>query len=210
MKLVIGIPTINRKDLLIPALLKYEAAYPAIDILIIDNGNQKIQTGNPMVQVLEQTRNLGVSASWNLICRKAFDEMGATHVMILNDDIELVVPKELLLKTIKSHGTHNLLVQDGTWCSFVLPKEVYKHVGSFDEQFYPAYYEDNDYNYRITLNPLTQVVVEPLLNPTLYRNSQTIALNPRLNERFLQNKARYVQKWGGEPLKEQFTTPYGN
>ena len=210
MKLVIGIPTINRKDLLIPALLKYEGAYPGIDILIIDNGNQGIQTGNPKVQVIEQATNLGVAASWNLICRKSFDEMGATHVLILNDDVELVRTQELLLKTIENHDPHHLLVQDGTWCSFVLPKTVYKYVGSFDEQFYPAYYEDNDYHYRVKLNPTTEMVIEPILNPTLYRNSQTIAANPKLNERFLQNKARYVQKWGGEPLNEKFTTPYGN
>ena len=80
MKLVIGIPTINRGDLLTPALLKYETSYPGIDIIIIDNGTQRIESNNSKIRVFEQTANLGVAASWNLICRKAFNEMEATHV----------------------------------------------------------------------------------------------------------------------------------
>lgn len=38
MKLLIGIPTINRADLLNAALEKYQECYSNVDILIIDNG----------------------------------------------------------------------------------------------------------------------------------------------------------------------------
>jgi GT2 family glycosyltransferase len=210
MKLVIGIPTINRADLLIPALLKYEACYPHIEILIVDNGNQNINVGVNNLFIYKQNNNLGVAASWNLLCVKAFYEFQATHLMILNDDVEVVKPKELLLKTIEAHGKNTLLVQNGTWCSFVIPKKVFELVGQFDEQFYPAYFEDNDYHYRIALlDPEVNVVIDDILNPTLYRNSQTIAKEPKLNELFLSNKRRYINKWGGEPGEEKYHKPFG-
>ena len=38
----IGIPTINRADLLNPTLQKYFQDFPNVDIYILDNGSQKI------------------------------------------------------------------------------------------------------------------------------------------------------------------------
>jgi hypothetical protein len=53
------------------------------------------------------------------------------------------------------------------------------------------------------------VLREPGLDPTLYRNSMTITKDPKLNSNFERNKKLYVAKWGGEPHKETYTTPYG-
>ena len=208
MKLLIGIPTINRADLLNTALEKYQECYPNVDILIIDNGvNQQINTHNPRVRVFAQTSNLGVAASWNLICKTAF-EGGYTHALILNDDIELVGNEYELLKTISNHGDNKLLVQSGTWCVICVSKKVFETIGNFDEQFFPAYFEDNDYERRIKMQSDVFVLREPGLDPTLYRNSMTIKKEPTLNSNFERNKRLYVSKWGGEPHKETFGTPY--
>jgi Predicted glycosyltransferases len=174
MKLLIGIPTINRADLLNAALEKYQECYPNVDILVIDNGvSQHINTQNPRLRVFAQTSNLGVAASWNLICKTAFQE-GYTHALILNDDIELVVHEKELIETISRHGEDKLLVQSGTWCVICVAKKVFETIGNFDEQFFPAYFEDNDYERRIKLQNEVFVIREPDLDPTLYRNSMTI------------------------------------
>ena len=208
MKLLIGIPTINRADLLNVALEKYNDCYPNIDILIVDNGiNQQINTLNPKLRLFSQTSNLGVSASWNLICKTAFDE-GFTHVLMLNDDIELVLKEQDLLDTIAKHPIDTLLVQSGTWCVICIPKKVFETIGNFDEQFYPAYFEDDDYERRIKMQSEVFVKREPGLDPTLYRNSMTISKEPRLNSNFERNKKLYIAKWGGEPHKETFGSPY--
>lgn len=204
MKLLIGIPTINRADLLNGALEKYHLCYPNLDIIVVDNGvNQNIDTRNPKLRVFVQTSNLGVAASWNLILRTAFNE-GYTHVLMLNDDIELIRDESELLACIKSYAPNTFLVQLGTWCSFVLSKKVYDEVGAFDEQFYPAYFEDNDYAIRIKLNPNVDIQWEQMLCPTLYRNSMTIQKDASLNQNFTNNRAKYILKWGGEPGKETF------
>jgi len=208
MKLLIGIPTINRADLLNGALAKYHECYPNTDILVVDNGQQNIDTHNPRLRVFSQTSNLGVSASWNLIARTAFNE-GYTHALILNDDIELVRHERELYADIEKHPDNVFLVQLGTWCSFVVPKRVYEEVGPFDEQFFPAYFEDNDYAMRIKCNPNVGIDWEQGLCPTLYRNSMTIQRDNTLNQNFMNNQNKYVAKWGGLPNQETFTTPYG-
>lgn len=208
MKLLIGIPTINRADLLNGALAKYHECYPNTDILVVDNGQQNIDTNNPRLRVFSQTSNLGVAASWNLIARTAFNE-GYTHTLILNDDIELVRHEQELYADIQKHPDNVFLVQLGTWCSFVVPKKVYEEVGPFDEQFFPAYFEDNDYAMRIKCNPNVGIDWEQGLCPTLYRNSMTIQRDNRLNQNFMNNQKKYVAKWGGLPNQETYTTPYG-
>lgn len=209
MKLLIGIPTINRADLLNAALEKYQECYPNVDILIIDNGiSQQINNQNSRLRLFSQTSNLGVAASWNLICATAFQE-GYTHALILNDDIELVLEEKALHETIAKHSNDTMLVQSGTWCVICIPKKVFETIGNFDIIFSPAYFEDNDYERRIKLQNDVFVMREPGLAPTLYRNSMTIKKEPTLNSNFERNKRLYIEKWGGEPHKEVFVKPYG-
>ena len=86
MKFAIGIPTLNRYDLLKPCLMLYERDFPNIDIFVIDNGKQGISCGKVMVTDMDQ--NIGVAASWNILCDKIYST-GADHALILNDDIYL-------------------------------------------------------------------------------------------------------------------------
>jgi hypothetical protein len=46
------------------------------------------------------------------------------------------------------------------------------------------------------------------LDPILYRNSMTIAKEPALNSRFMQNRQMYIDMWGGLPTEEKFTTKF--
>jgi hypothetical protein len=77
----------------------------------------------------------------------------------------------------------------------------------FDNNIFPAYFEDNDYCYRMRLAGLKRINSE-FFNPEVFRNSQTIARDKSLNKNFDRNRERYKEKWGGYPLEETFTTPY--
>jgi hypothetical protein len=47
-----------------------------------------------------------------------------------------------------------------------------------------------------------------VLDPIIYRNSMTIAKDPSLNNNFMQYRQNYIDKWGGLPTEEIFTTPF--
>lgn len=208
MNFVVGIPTINRADLLNEALVKYNECWPTLKVYILDNGNQDIKTQNKNQIIFKTDENIGVASSWNFLAERAFAE-GYVRILMLNDDIELVKDENLINQKLNKYADHCLVLHDGTWCSFMLPKVVFDLVGPFDEDFFPAYFEDNDYEYRVKLHPHTEIEIDDVLSPTLYRNSMTIKKDKTLNNNFAANEKRYITKWGGMPSKETFKTPFG-
>lgn len=206
MKLIVGIPTINRADLLNEALERYFEDFKETEILIVDNGNQEIITREKQFVIYRPERNLGVSGSWNMMMDYA-DKVNATHVLILNDDVVLG-RLEHEIKLLISHNPDIPFFNSlQNWCSFILRVDVWKELGGFDETFFPAYFEDNDWCYRMRLAEKERLDTS-FLNPVVYRNSMTIAKEPSLNNSFNNNREYYAKKWGGYPNEETFKTPF--
>lgn len=205
-KFAIGIPTYNRADLLLPALMFYAQDYPNTEILVIDNGKQDIKVSKSMrnLTIIESDTNIGVAASWNKLCDMIYQKHD--YAMILNDDIYLG-RKEWEIDNFLTNYKKDLYISTQDWCSFILPKKTFEKIGRFDEQFYPAYFEDNDYTYRLILN-LKSIFQVPFLNPFLYKSSQSILKEPSLRDGYLLNEKRYAEKWGGQPKFEKFKKPY--
>ena len=88
--------------------------------------------------------------------------------------------------------------------------DVEEYPGLFDQKYYPAYFEDNDFHYRIKLVGMRAVKI----NTALYYHygSRTIKENEEIghisNTYYLTNKQRYIEKWGGKPCKEKFKIPF--
>jgi GT2 family glycosyltransferase len=205
--LCILIPTINRKDLLMEALNNYSKLMPEVPKLILDNGKQDITCVDDTTWIFESNENLGVAGSWNYLINKAILN-NFKYFLILNDDV-ILQKDEGLIRQILSKGTkdHFYICRPFyNWSSFILTKNVYEKVGAFDEKFKKAYFEDNDYMYRMKLAGVPIKYVDEL-NPDVYLNSQTIEKNPLLGG-YIDNKEYFLQKWGGLPESETFKTPF--
>lgn len=213
MKIIIGIPTINRADLLAENLEDLARNFTDADkIYIVDNGNQQIPVPPPIQEktvVYKEPSNLGVSGSWNKILDQAFFKDFADYVLMLNDDIVAGVTRELLEELIYESDQAYFL-NSGSWGMFLISREAYQVFGKFDEEFYPAYFEDNDYSRRITrFNPIGSVVYRTKkLAPKVFRNSMSIKKDGNLNGRFGMNSAYYKRKWGGSPSNEKFQNAF--
>jgi GT2 family glycosyltransferase len=84
-------------------------------------------------------------------------------------------------------------------------------VGLFDEwAFYPAYFEDDDWERRCRLGGVQWIEYNGQIE---HERSSTIRSNPQWAERnretFAQNLQNYIEKWHGVPGSESFSTPYG-
>jgi GT2 family glycosyltransferase len=201
----IGIPTLNRADLLMPSLIKYLIDFKGIDIYIIDNGKQNITLVHPNIHVYEQEYNIGVAASWNKLCKIVLKNHD--YILLLNDDVYLGYGTERINDTIQKYP-YTLVQSFTSWSVILLSKYMYDYVGDFDEIFYPAYYEDSDYLYRMKIKGKRQEVEEKL-NPEVIRISMTQEKSPELVNASMQtNRLRYIEKWGNSPLLETFLTPY--
>lgn len=199
----IGIPTINRYDLLEPTLEVYKEAFRDTNIYIIDNGRQGIPDESNII-VSRPVENIGVAASWNRLCDSIFNNYD--YALIMNDDIRYHCDQDYIQKRIK--GMKRLIaISEFNWSIFIIEKKTYQAIGPFDEQFYPAYFEDNDYHRRACLaGYIPQTCF--WLNPMGYNESMSIKKDPKLNEKFMENRDKYVKKWGGLPGQEIFSTPY--
>jgi GT2 family glycosyltransferase len=206
----IGIPTLNRGvDLLLPSLIKYATEdFVGVDIYVIDNGKQDLAfvTELPInVHIITEDTNLGVAGSWNKLCRMIFENY--EYALIVNDDVYLGYGTDLVNYIINT-CPHSIIQSRISWSVFLISKDVYEFIGEFDEIFYPAYYEDSDYIYRIKLKGFIHDV-DMSLNPRVIRTSMTQEKDPELvNESMRVNRERYIEKWGGSPLLEKFVTPY--
>jgi GT2 family glycosyltransferase len=210
-KFAIGIPTLNRADLLIPTLELYLKDFPSTQIFILDNGNQNelyswYTKNNPTsIRLIVKDENLGVAKSWNLLLKEIYREH--EYAMILNDDIYLGSSESNIQYLIDRYPTQKLLTNPLDWCVFIMPKSTYQMNGEFDEQFYPAYCEDNDYVYRLKLKGHL-VFKTPALLPQLHRESMTLEMDYTIATAYHENKERYMEKWGGAPDFEVFKKPY--
>ncbi len=114
------------------------------------------------------------------------------------------------------------ITPDIHWSCFMLDRRLPEIVGSFDEGFDPAYFEDADMRRRITLKGLSGGSTESALFYHLENGtikgcmdgsiddvSTGMALMSDLKEAMDRNGARYIKKWGGPPYEEKFSIPFG-
>lgn len=93
---------------------------------------------------------------------------------------------------------------------FMMTQMTYDMVGDFDENFTPAYFEDNDYHRRVNLLGLRAEGVKAAV--MYHYGSQTQNHSPKKPvvppPLFVRNRQYYVSKWGGEPGHETYDTPF--
>jgi hypothetical protein len=203
--LCMGIPTVNQAELLNTALKTYKDTFYGRHIIIIDNGNQAIDKPTVHTRVIQNKSNIGVAASWNVMCKMAF-HMGYSHIAIINDDVISQKYADDLEDYIDDIGA-GLYLGYKNFSMFILSLKTYDLVGKFDENFKGAYFEDKDYLWRCKQEG---VIIEQseILNPEVFYSSKSIEKDPSLNKNFESNKQYYIEKWGGVPSEEKFTKPF--
>ncbi len=99
--------------------------------------------------------------------------------------------------------SHNL-------CLFT--KHLFEEIGYVDVNFYPAYYEDNDYSHRAQLAKLKMCRLQHVKYFHFWSRTIHQGNMKSTNDKYFPlNKSFYIQKWGGEPGKEKFSKPlYGS
>ena len=205
-KFAIGIPTLNRLDLLHPALLFYLRDFPTTKIYVLDNGKQGIKEklSHPNIIIVESKDNMGVASSWNFLLDMIYQNHD--YALILNDDIYFG-RKDWELDNLLTNFKKPIYISMQDWCAFILPKETFEEIGKFDETFFPAYFEDNDYMYRMKMKS-KEIFKIPFLNPFIYQSSQTTDKDPSLRDYVENNRQYYTEKWGGLPNRETFKKPF--
>lgn len=168
--------------------------------------------------------NIGVSRGWNQCFDRAL-AAGVDNLIISNDDI-VFEPGSIQTLIDNFHPDDDLITMTNTrdgvsgtgWsdsadfsCFLVCPQRFVPKLGAFDENFSPAYFEDNDMAYRINLSGGRY---RQILDARMYHaGSVTQNFNgiPVVTgQMFEANRNYYNLKWGGNPTEEKFSTPFND
>jgi len=181
-------------------------------------------------------QNMGCSTSWNEAIRIGLCQFDCEYIFILNNDLlvksdtldlmlevlkrpdvglvsaknvsgSLASPQDLF--DLKTPDTAKVTETPDFSC-FAVKRKTIEKVGLFDEAIYPAYFEDNDFHYRLKLEKLHGYCVHASVY--FHYGSRTAKIDPDfkayLDARYVKNREYFVRKWGGEPGKEKFTEPF--
>ena len=187
-------------------------------ILVVDNSpnsdTKNLHNGNQLdredykkyVEYVHYPQNYGVAGSWNLGVAK-----GADYTFILSTSVRFTKPLSKLLEQIPSQAEKQVAIYEG-WHMIVIHKDVFKKIGDFDENFYPAYGEDGDFGIRLDLARITYNSFYDAGNTTIGSG-----LNKRSGDWVWDTKSPlrtgrledyFAHKWGGHP--PIYKTPFGN
>lgn len=203
----IGIPTVNQWPMLREHLHSYAMDMPDIAFVIVDNGNQGITMdelpNGYQFKVLSLPVNIGVAASWNVLLHYIFTSH--EYALILNDDVYLGLnQREIQAICDEQEGVEAcaapLITGGKGFASFMLRYDTFQDTGDFDINYYPAYFEDNDYVERLKAAGYSHKT-DMRLTPKVFMGSQSIAKDPTLNLNFEKNRQRFIDKWGFDPSK---------
>lgn len=169
--------------------------------------------------------NRGVAASWNEGIRRGWDQ---EVLIIVNDDVafypgsiakivESALETDLVSGVVSDTGQEGLHYIDKPdyACFAIKPIRFVDKFGYFDENFKPAYFEDNDMAYRIKLAGGTSAIrldarISHEGSVTQFKGSRNPDTEDRVvsHHRFRLNREYYQAKWGGTPENETYTTPF--
>lgn len=207
---VLAIPTLSEQGAQrTKALIEQARAGTRVPdhFFVIDNGHKfGSATG---VHVHRPPENVGVAPAWN-IALLAYPDAA---VILANDDIVLAPDSvERIERGVAEapEGTGLVLTEGHGFTFFVPTSEALRRVGFFDEGFFPAYYEDTDYERRVRLEGMGVVRV-PTGTRHDYCGTTTRDIGagrPEQAAYWKPNEARYHKKWGGPKGQERYSMPW--
>lgn len=154
--------------------------------------------------------NYGVAGSWNWLANYAFAKE-LPSCLILNDDISF--PPGTLKKyaeCIEQNPQVALFVSEVEYACFLLTKEGWDTIGSFDENIYPGNYEDYDHIHRAFL---TGLPIDRFRNiPIIHRRHATLDTSKWYRKVWPESQrltlTYYQVKWGGQHPREKYKSPF--
>jgi len=108
--------------------------------------------------------------------------------------------------------TEKLVENADFFCFGVNIPRLINACGSFDENFFPAYFEDNDMHYRMKLAGAKGYInIRAVAWHVGSATQNADPTNPNCSqEQFHNLKIYYVTKWGGMPGEETYTNPFND
>lgn len=176
------------------------------------------------VHVTQHETNRGLARSWNDGLFMA-QSLGADYNMLVHDDAYVTKGDLDILREAADGADDRVYMISGTgWDNHykerrdqlqslcVITPSALRHIGAFDVNFHPIYYEDMDYYRRAELLGMHRLCVPANIyhegSASLYNGG--VDDKTKHSKRFNLNRSYYIRKWGGTPGDEVFECPFND
>lgn len=180
--------------------------------------------------------NRGCAKGWNQGVLQAINDR-ADYILICNDDIifsshtidalveefELEPKETVLFSAVNVAGAcpapetifdfprqASNVAEHPDFSCFMIRPDFFGRVGTFDENIWPAYFEDNDMHRRIDLLGYKAKCTSGAAYYHVGSQSVKKDTTGLVSQRFDINKNYFIQKWGGAPEAPTFTHPFND
>lgn len=176
------------------------------DLYIIDNSSDGFAKKYEVGFYAPRPENIGVGRAWNLGAKKVINE-GYDYLVIISATMRFGDGMRGFVKALETNlNPWGLETQHG-WHCIALHRNTLQKVGLFDENFYPAYYEDSDYVRRMELagihNPMSNLqrlpkvdIIAGFVGNAHGMRKGKIRVNMGACRQY------FIDKWGYEPRYE--------
>lgn len=201
MKFVIIIPTIL-EDIMDKCFATIDPKYHD-NLLLIDNSKDGF-AHKYGVSYEHHPENLGIARAWNIGARKVVEEK-LDYLVVMSSTMLFDKGMNDFVEQMEANSNPWGLETQHIWHLIAIKRAMIERCGYFDENFYPAYYEDSDYIRRWELNgihnPMSQTqklpkveVAAGLQGTALAKDSGVVKID------YAASRQYFVEKWGSEPL----------
>lgn len=145
--------------------------------------------------------NIGIGRSWNIGAKKVVNEK-MDYLVIMSATMIFQNGMDDLVSFMESNTNSWGLETQHIWHLICLKRLTFEKVGYFDENFYPAYWEDTDYIRRMELAnihiPMAENPRLPKVNIDAISQGDATAMKSGLKVNMQAMKDYFIEKWGAD------------
>jgi GT2 family glycosyltransferase len=191
--------------------MKYQIVMPFIHRPYMEECLETLRIPRENILMVDNTKeNIGVAASWNKGIER-MRERGCDWLILLSAAMRFGQPGMLDFIEAISETNDDFLACEPShgWHCIAIRARVFDIVGTFDENFYPIYFEDTDFGYRCQLSGIIcwGSVHGIKLESKGWSHSTKLANVKSDGERL---GAFMLKKWGGTRDHYEFKTPFND
>lgn len=190
------------------------AGFERDELLVVDNTRARLAESLTLDGVRvhrdPDNHNIGCGRSWNIAIREVLDR-GIDYVVLVSQSMFFGPELHTTWRAQMDRwwGAKVIEAESHSWHLIALHRSCFEAVGVFDPAYYPAYFEQTDFCYRLRMVGLEQGFVRASVNALSRGIAQGVNVSgvscpagPLLEH--------YRERWGGEKGHETFVQPYGD
>jgi GT2 family glycosyltransferase len=177
-------------------------------LVVVDNSEEGLEAllAERCFRYVRTGTNLGCSASWNVGRAQAIARNAP--LVIVSEAVVFRDAGRVGLDLAAETNFRTAQRADQAWHLVALHPETLRKIGPFDEGYWPIYFEDTDYEYRMRLACFRMRVNDV----GWFYTDKGHARSWRegwVDVDYERQASYYRAKWGGDPGEETFLFPFG-